>query len=75
MNTIETILPVCSNCNKIRQETGDQSGNQVWINHEDYEIDKERVQISHGMCPDCIREFYPDMADEIIAESKKLRKK
>lgn len=75
ITTFENILPVCSNCNKIRQESNEPGGEQIWINLEDYMIDKKGLQVSHGMCPDCIREFYPDLAEEILAEAKKRRKK
>ncbi len=51
---IKGVLPVCSFCKKIR----DKEGN--WHRFEKYLDEHSAVQFSHGMCPDCLKEQYPE---------------
>lgn len=54
---LETIVPICSNCKKTR----DQSGN--WLSIEEYIESSESAQISHGVCPACKEELYGDVLE------------
>ncbi len=49
------ILPICAHCHKIRDDTG------LWERVEDYIRKHSEADFSHGLCPDCISELYPDM--------------
>lgn len=51
------LLPMCANCKKVRDDQG------YWQDVELYIRDHADVDISHGICPDCFRELYPDFAD------------
>lgn len=62
INALRGMLPICSNCKKIRDEKG------YWKQVEKYIAQHTNVEITHSCCPDCVRELYPDIADEIIAE-------
>ncbi|MFH1039359.1 MAG: response regulator [PVC group bacterium] len=53
IKTLEGILPICSHCKKIRDETG------RWREVSAYLHDHSRVQFTHGICPDCIQNYYP----------------
>jgi hypothetical protein len=53
------ILPICANCKKIRNDEG------YWDRVEDYIRDHSEAEFSHGLCPDCARELYPDYAGRI----------
>jgi hypothetical protein len=51
------LLPICSACKKIRNETGD------WEQLESYITDRSHAQFSHSLCPPCIARLYPDLAE------------
>ena len=48
------LLPICANCKKIRDDGG------YWQNVEQYISAHSGVTFSHGICPDCMRKFYPE---------------
>ena len=49
-------LPICANCKKIRDDQGD------WVQIEGYIRDRTEAEFSHGLCPACAKELYPDFA-------------
>jgi hypothetical protein len=51
---LQSILPMCAGCHKIRDDE------DYWSSVESYFKDRLDVDFSHGLCPDCIRELYPD---------------
>lgn len=56
VNTLEGLLPICSYCKKIKDENGN------WNVMERYITDHSEAAFSHGICPDCLRDRYPDIA-------------
>lgn len=46
-------LPICSGCKKIRDDRGD------WNHIETYIKEHSEAEFSHGICPDCAKEYYP----------------
>jgi len=54
------IIPICSNCKNIRDDDG------YWQQVEMYIKEHTTAMFSHGICPDCVRKLYPDMADKIL---------
>lgn len=55
VETLESILPMCSGCKKTRDENGS------WMSIESYiEAHEEGTIISHGLCPDCKEKHYGD---------------
>lgn len=50
---LETLLPICANCKKYRNEEGQ------WLPIEEYLVERGSLKVSHGMCPDCLDHFYP----------------
>ncbi|MDA3895172.1 MAG: hypothetical protein PF482_03370 [Desulfobacteraceae bacterium] len=55
-NTLrEVLIPICSNCKKIRDANGD------WIQIEEYIAAHTKAQFSHGICKECAVKLYPDM--------------
>jgi len=62
VKTLRGLLPMCSNCKKIRDDAG------FWTRVESYISRHTDAQFSHGLCPDCIRELYPELADKIIGK-------
>ena len=53
IKTLHGILPICSNCKKIRDDKG------AWTQMEDYISNHTDAEFSHGLCDDCARKLYP----------------
>lgn len=54
VKTLEGLLPVCSNCKKIRDDEG------AWHGMEAYVSAHTGADFSHGICPDCVTALYPE---------------
>jgi PAS domain-containing protein len=65
IQTLRGILPICSNCKKIRDDHG------YWNDVEVYVRDHSEANFSHGLCPGCMTTLYP----EYDAEIKKIPEK
>lgn len=52
VRTLRGLLPICSSCKKIRNDKG------YWGQIESYIEQHSDVEFSHGMCPDCLKDFY-----------------
>ena len=66
LNTIrsmEKILPICSNCRRIRKAGADPKQVDSWVPIETYITQKTSTTFSHGICPDCISKIYPEYDD------------
>ncbi len=53
MKVFGSLLPICANCKKIRNEE------DVWISIERYISDHSETEFSHGICPECAKALYP----------------
>ncbi len=60
INNLEGILPICSNCKKIRSEETDPKKQACWVPIESYISEKTEAQFSHGICPECLKKLYPE---------------
>ncbi|MGR3220385.1 MAG: response regulator [Candidatus Anammoxibacter sp.] len=49
----EDTLPMCSVCKKIRDDSGTDSGNGVWVDADIYLRKITNVDLSHGCCDEC----------------------
>lgn len=47
------LLPICSSCKKIRDESGG------WVQFEAYIQRHSEARFTHDLCPDCLRDLYP----------------
>ena len=54
IKTLQKILPICSSCKKIRDDTG------TWKQLETYISEHTETEFSHGLCNDCAKKLYPD---------------
>ncbi|HCU35405.1 MAG TPA: response regulator [Armatimonadetes bacterium] len=59
VKTLQGILPICMHCKSIRDDEG------YWQRVESYVETHSDALFSHGLCPDCLREFYPDVAEVV----------
>lgn len=54
ISTLSKLLPICSNCKKIRDDEG------YWHQVEEYITQHlTDVQFTHGLCPTCCQNLYP----------------
>jgi len=61
------LLPICSHCKKIRNDDG------YWQGVEKYITARSDAQFSHSICPDCMREHYPKIAEKILKRTGQLK--
>jgi hypothetical protein len=54
LKMLQGILPICSNCHKIRTDAGE------WAQLEVYVQNHSEAQFSHGICPECAARYYGD---------------
>ena len=54
IKTLSGFLSMCSHCKKIKDDQG------RWQNVDAYVRSHSNAEFSHGFCPDCISELYPD---------------
>lgn len=55
------LIPICAGCKKIRDDEG------LWHQVELYFHTHADVSFSHGLCPECTKKLYPEIADEVTA--------
>ncbi len=55
VKTLRGFLPICSSCKSIRDDQG------FWNKIEFYLKEHSDAEFSHGICPKCARELYPDL--------------
>ena len=55
VKTLNGLLPICSRCKKIRDDTG------YWNQIETYISQHSLAEFSHSICPDCAKILYPDL--------------
>ncbi len=61
---LQGLLPICMHCHKIRNDK------QSWQKLEAYIQENSEAQISHGLCPDCLKEHYPQYANVDMSQFK-----
>jgi len=54
IKTLKGLLPICASCKKIRDKEG------CWLILEEYIQDHSEAQFSHGICPECAKQLYPE---------------
>jgi hypothetical protein len=58
VKTLRGIVPICSFCKKIRNDKG------YWDQVEVYVKEHTEADFSHGICPACMQQHYPDLMDK-----------
>ncbi|HET6438211.1 MAG TPA: hypothetical protein VFG59_09130 [Anaeromyxobacter sp.] len=54
VKTLSGLLPICSHCHKIRTEAG------LWQRVDEYIAARSSAQFTHGICPQCFVDKYPE---------------
>jgi hypothetical protein len=57
---LEGLLPICSYCKKIRDDSGSGKGEGDWEKIEDFIHEKTDQEFTHSICPDCLEKAFPD---------------
>lgn len=57
VKTLSGLLPICAHCKKIRDDKG------YWNQLEAYLGKHSDIMLSHGICPECLKEHYPDYVE------------
>jgi hypothetical protein len=65
VKSLSGLLPICASCKKIRDDKG------YWSQVESYIQSHSDATFTHGICPDCIKKFYPDLAAGGLGDSSK----
>lgn len=65
---LEKILPICSNCNRVRVDESDPYDQNSWVTLERYLENTTENAVSHGLCPKCVKEVYPEYYEKIKDE-------
>ena len=55
---LESLLPICSFCKRIRKPGADPEKQESWEVMERYIHARTGSQFSHGLCPDCLEKHY-----------------
>lgn len=58
ISTLRDIIPICAHCKKVRDDQ------EYWHSVESYFTNYIGVDFSHGICPTCLEEFYPDFVEK-----------
>lgn len=64
IRTLASLIPICSHCRKVRDDENH------WSTLERLVQAKTGSRFTHGICPECVREHYPDAADELLRLGK-----
>jgi hypothetical protein len=59
---LKDIVPICMYCRKIRDDQ------DYWQTVESYFREFAGVDFSHGICPDCMKEHFPAVAQKLWGE-------
>jgi len=54
IKTLSGLLPICANCKSVRDDEG------YWQSVESYIAVRSEAKFTHSICPDCMKELYPD---------------
>lgn len=60
IDRLVALLPICSNCKRIRQAGVDPHAQESWQTIESYITEMTGTEFSHGICPKCSAELYPE---------------
>lgn len=63
IETLKGLLPICSNCKKIRKSNSDANQQTSWVSLEAYLHENTAIEVTHSICPQCMAKLYPGLVD------------
>ncbi len=64
IKTLQGLIPICASCKNIRDDKG------YWNDIEEYVAEHTDAQFSHGLCPGCAKELYPQIYKKMVEDKK-----
>jgi len=65
VKTLQGLIPICSNCRKIRDDKG------FWSQVEEYIAGHTDAEFTHGICPECAKKLYGDLYEKALEKQNK----
>ncbi len=65
VKSLSGLLPICSGCKKIRDDKG------YWSQVDSYIQKHSDATFTHSLCPDCIKKWYPELAEDGLDDPSK----
>ena len=62
---LEGLIPICSYCEKIRDDTGKEHGEGNWERIDDYIYKETDQEFTHGICPECVEIAFPHTNEKV----------
>ncbi len=62
---LEGLLPICSYCKKIRDDTGVEKGKGTWHEIEHYIASRSEADFTHGVCQECYEKYLKKELEEM----------
>ena len=66
---LKGLLPICAKCKKVRDDEG------YWQSVEKYISQKTDAKFTHSICPDCLKELYPEYYAKKYGDNDEPHKK
>ena len=63
LKRLSGLLPICGRCKRVRDDKG------YWQQVEEYIAEHSDIDFSHSLCPGCVTDLYPQLADELLVDS------
>jgi len=60
IDRLVALLPICAHCKRIRKAGADPNAEESWQAIESYITEKTGTEFSHGICPRCSAEIFPE---------------
>lgn len=64
IKTLQRILPICSNCRKVRLEHMAAKDPDSWVTMEEYISSRTETEFSHSFCPVCAVKLFPEICED-----------
>jgi hypothetical protein len=64
VKTLEGLLPICSYCKRVRDDSG------YWSQIDTYLRKHTNASLTHGYCPECAAKFYEECGIELLDKVK-----
>lgn len=58
------INPICTKCRKVLD------CENLYLTKQEYLNESKKETLSHGLCEECLKELYPDFAEDILKKIK-----
>jgi cytochrome c553 len=68
INVLQSLLPICASCHKIRDDKG------YWSQVEEYLEAQTKTMLTHGICPECMQKWYPEFYPQVAEQFPDLFK-